>query len=211
MIGTLGTGSGLIALFATSSLFRSSPPPPPPTVAATKDGALFERWAADDESLWSEGVPNLEPECTWWNGSITFTSDLCSHFSLSRMASSSASRAIERAIKCAAFFETECVLSPEIGVSIPAAFVYDHESSGMKMIIAPRILPSEIGDVRAVRVQDQTESTNGFVRQFNSSVRIEFLPGGSRAPVSETLNGSDAYCVQLLREAFSAECWTQLD
>jgi hypothetical protein len=128
------------------------------------------------------------------------------------MASNSASRAIERAVRCAAWHETECVLSPEVGVSIPAAFVYDPESTGMRMIIAPRVLPSmDTVDVRTVRVQDITEKTNGRVLEFNFSTRVEFLPGGSRAPVSETLTGSDAYCVQLLRAAFSEDCWRNLD
>ena len=172
---------------------------------------MFAHWAMDDETLWSEGQ-YIEPNCSWWNGSVTYTSDLCSHFSLSRMASNSAGRAIERAVRCAAHYETECVISPEIGVSIPAAFVYDPEGSGMRMLIAPRVLPqATTPDVRTVRVQDPEEQTSGRLVEFNHSVRIEYLPGGSRAPVSETLNGSDAYCVQLLRAAFVDECWQQLD
>jgi hypothetical protein len=125
------------------------------------------------------------------------------------MASSGASRAIERAVRCAAFFETECVLSPEIGVSIPAAFVYDPSGEGMRMLIAPRILDGN--DTRTVRVQDPEENTNGWILELNRTIRVEYLPGGSRTPVSESLTGSDAYCVQLLRSAFVDECWQQLD
>ena len=139
-----------------------------------------------------------------------YTSDLCSHFSLSRMASNSAGRAIERAVRCAAWFETECVISPEIGVSIPAAFVYDPEGKGMRMLIAPRILDPG-NDTRTVRVQDPEEKTGGRITELNHTIRVEYLPGGSRTPVSEALNGSDAYCVQMLRSAFVDECWQQLD
>jgi len=140
------------------------------------------------------------------------------------MATNSADRAIDRANRCAAFYETECVISPEIGVSIPAAFVYDKtEGTTMRMLIAPRIISSpKVGgdtvgdgwanmDVRAIRVQDPEEKTNGRVTEFNHTIKVEYLPGGSRAPVSETLTGSDAYCVQLLRAAFVEDCWKQLD
>ena len=216
-------GSGVVTLLAASSWLGSSPPPEQPVVPATKDGAVFQRWAMDDNSLWSEGTA-IEPNCSWWNGSVVYTSDLCSHFSLSRMATNSADRAIDRANRCAAFYETECVISPEIGVSIPAAFVYDKtEGTTMRMLIAPRIIPTykvpgdtmgdgwDNMDVRAIRVQDPEEKTNGRVTEFNHTIKVEYLPGGSRAPVSETLTGSDAYCVQLLRAAFVEDCWRQLD
>lgn len=220
-LGVGGAGSGLVALLATSSWYGSTPTPPP-AVPATLDGAVFASWPTEDDAYGAEELP----QCAWWNGSVVYTSDLCSHFSLSRMASNSAGRAVERAVKCAARFETECVISPEIGVSIPAAFVYDPEGSGMRMIIAPRLLPfvraaqatgpgipenPDVFDVRYVRIQDPTEQTAGRVTALNHSVRIEYLPGGSRAPVSEVLSGSDAYCVQLLRAAFAPECWEQLD
>jgi len=217
MLGTPTAVTGTIAtVLAASGFFGGKAPPAAlPEVRATRDGAVFEEWASEGGDLWSEGSAHVEPECNWWNGSVTYTSDLCSHFSLSRMASNSAGRAIERAVRCAAWYETECVLSPEIGVGMPAAFVYNPETTGMRMIIAPRIVPeteSEADlDIRTVRVQDVTERTNGRVTEMNYTTRVEFLPGGSRAPVSETLQGSDAYCIQLLREAFSDDCWRNLD
>lgn len=188
-------------------------PAPPPTVPATKNGAVFDHWALDDVGSWTEESEHLEPNCTFWNGSVVFKSDLCSHFSLSRMASNSAGRAIDRAVRCAAWYETECVLAPEVGVSIPAAFVYHPEGNGMKMMIAPRILPPADGtvDTRNIRVQDPEEKTNGHTALFNHTISVEYLPGGSRTPVIEELRGSEAYCVQLLRAAFHEDCWAALD
>ena len=86
----------------------------------------------------------------------------------------------------------------------------------MRMIIAPRIIfptgvTEEDLDVRTVRIQDPEEQTSGRLADFNYSVKVEYLPGGSRSPVTEVLNGSDAYCVQMLRAAFVEECWQQLD
>ena len=130
------------------------------------------------------------------------------------MATTSAQRAIDRAVKCAAHYETDCVLSAEIGVSIPAAFVYDPTGTGMRMLIAPRLYPNASGtedDLAMVRVNDQEDLSSGFQMQLNRSVRVEYLPGGSRAPVTEVLTSTDAYCVQLLRHAYSASCWEQLD
>ena len=206
-------GAGLLGLAMTSAWLGSSPPPADvPVVPATKDNALFAHWDMDDDGLFADGVPS-EPNCTWWNGTVRFNSDLCSHFSLSRIASTSSGRAIDRALKCAAQYETECIISPEVGVSIPAAFVYDDtaDSTGMRMLIAPRILHPIGTDTRSIRVQDPTEKTNGRVLELNHTILVEYLPGGSRAPVSEQLNGSNAYCVQLLRSAFVEECWSQLD
>ena len=173
---------------------------------------MFQHWSIDDNSIFAEGTV-VEPNCSWWNGSVVYTSDLCSHFSLSRMASKNAERAIDRANRCAAFYEIECVISPEIGVSIPAAFVYDKkEGTTMRMIVAPRIIDTDMEeDLRNIRIQDPEEMTNGRVTQFNHTITVEYLPGGSRAPVTETLTGSEAYCVQLLRAAFVEDCWRQLD
>lgn len=206
-----GGAGGIVTMLAATGWLSSSPPPPQAVVPATWDGAVFEKWAMDDESLWTEAQNHeIELNCSWWNGTVRYTSELCSHFSLSRMAAGSASRAVDRAIRCAAEFKTECVLSPEIGVSIPAAFIYDHTVDGMRMLIAPRIIHSG-NDTRTVRVKDLEQKTTGRVLGLNHTIRIEYLPGGSRTPVIETINGSDAYCVQLLRSAFVEECWKQLD
>lgn len=200
----------LFTVAATSSWLGVAPPPtPPPVVSATSGGAIFDHWAMDDESIFSENVP-MEPNCTFWNNSVVYTSELCSHFSLSRIATGMTNRAVDRAVKCAAWYETDCVISPEIGVSIPAAFVYDPEHSGLRMVVAPRLIPFD-SEVRTVRVADQSGTTNGFIRQFNLTIKAEYLPGGSRTPVTEVFNGSDAYCIQTLRAAFDDECWRALD
>jgi hypothetical protein len=209
---TFGGAGGFMTFLAASSWIGGGPPPPQPVVPATDDGAIFQKWALDEQSVWADdaGQP-LVPNCSWWNGTVVYSSDLCSHFSLSRMATNIASRATDRALRCAAWHETECVISPEIGVSIPAAFVYDPSGEGgMRMLIAPRIVDNG-NDTRTIRVQDPEEKTNGRVLKLNHTITVEYLLGGSRTPVSEVLNGSDAFCVQLLRSAFVDECWQHLD
>tara|TARA_R110002050_G_scaffold4710_3_gene22420 strand:+ start:35 stop:709 length:675 start_codon:yes stop_codon:yes gene_type:complete len=147
--------------------------------------------------------------CDWWNGSLTYDTGFCNHFTISRMQQTVVDRSVERAIRCAAHYETECVLSFEIGLSIPSCFFYDR-SVGMRMITAPRILSGE--DEVTVRADDPTQSSFvGHMHKFNRTIQVEFLPGGSRRPATETLHNSSAWCVQLLRAGISPGCWATLD
>lgn len=180
--------------------------PVEPTVERVTDGAVFNRWALDDFSMWDTGETPAA-ECTWNNGSVIYKSDFCSHFSLARLASTTASKAIERASKCSVAFESECILSPEIGLGIPAAFVPSEDGTNMAMLVAPRII--EATDSRHVKVDNPGGKAR--VLKLNYTVRVEYLPGGSRTPVLADLHGPDAWCVQLLRKSFVPDCWAELD
>lgn len=168
------------------------------------DDALLSHWESEEFDV------DGPPECEFWNASVQFTSELCTHFAVSRP-SSSPERARQRALRCAAHFSTECILSPEIGLAVPAAFV--HDATGMKQIVAPRILKgySENGEsgqyVRITNPKDGSTQT----RRFNTSVSVEYLDGTSRRVVTETLRGPDAFCIQALRIAFSDACWRWID
>ncbi len=195
-------------LFAAGSWFRSEEPIEPTVEVVTESGGVFTTWELDKRTLWDDGN-EPEPECNFNNGSVIYKTDFCSHFSLSRLASSSAAKAVDRAGRCAAAFETECILSPEIGMSIPAAFVPRGDGVGMRMIAAPRILASQ--DERNLKIEDITGRALPRVVAMNSTLHVEFLTGNSRVPTTEQFNGSDAYCVQLLRLSFVPECWEDLD
>ncbi|MBE35791.1 MAG: hypothetical protein CMI16_09610 [Opitutaceae bacterium] len=201
-IGAGGIAGGLLTIFGGGLL---SPSVPPVTQPVVDTGDVFSAWPGDESGALDEAAP---PVCTWANGSATYESNMCSAFALSRLSSSVSARAIDRALRCAAEAETDCVLSPEIGVALPAAFLYD-EDAGVRMLVAPRMLSHESGVAR-VRVYDPAGGA-GRVLELNKSVYVEYLPGGSRAPVSEVLNGSDAYCVQMLRAVFVEDCWANLD
>lgn len=200
-------GGGGIALLSTALLSSVPPPPPPVLMQATKDDMLFTPWKSEDEGTWSgDEAPN--PECAFYNGSVVYTSQICSHFAISRLASSATSLALERATKCATVFELDCVLSAEIGLSVPAAFLYSHELVGMQMLLAPSIISG--GSEVKVRINQQSDARH-FYRRFNETITVAYMPSGRRAPVTETFTGSAAWCVQLLRAAYSSECWAQLD
>ena len=183
---------------------------PPAVVPATRDGAIFDEWAIDRFSAFDDARDGVAPECRWWNGTVQYESLLCSHFALSRVAAGTVERAVDRATRCAAAFETECVLAPEIGLSVPAAFVYDETTTSMAMVIAPRLLPHRGVSVR-LRVQDPSGAEPPRAVALNRTVRVEYLPGGKRAPTTTVFANASAWCVQLLRAAFAPSCWDALD
>lgn len=165
-------------------------------------------------------MKTVEAKCEWYNASVTFSSDGCSPFSVSRLAVSMAPRALERASRCIRKWETDCILSTEIGLNLPAAFFYEADSFDLVMAIAPRILPPEDQVEGAaeqdapipVKVMDVTEQSGAEATlPFLKNVTVEFVKGGSRAPKTTVLTGAPAYCVQLLRRAYDDSCWKSLD
>lgn len=179
---------------------------PPPVVYVNKDNDLFAPWPS--EALAGSSLP---PECAFYNQSVVFSSELCSLFVVNRVAALY-QRAAQRALSCAGAYGGECVLSPEIGLAMPAAFLYDHASASMRMLVAPKLLPRD-GEPVHVRVSppdgDGITSTRTVV--FNQTVQVEYLDGQSKTLVRTDLEGADSFCVQLLRHAFEPACWAALD
>lgn len=184
--------------------------------------ALVE-WPEEDDA--SGHVP-----CEWYNGTYVHEPSLCSHFAMQRLRADTVQRATHRALKCAAAFGTDCVLSVEVGFGVPTAFVYD-EQAGLRAIVAPRPLPLVDGEGHAmdgkqgegatdgvasgksvsVRVEDPREEDAPWVLSATRRLRVEFVAPPSRQLQTETLEGAAAYCVQALRHAISRRCWDALD
>lgn len=128
------------------------------------------------------------------------------------MGQSTQTEALNRALSCAAHFETDCILSPEVGLSVPAAFVYDQED-GLRMVIAPKLLDMPSGlesEDRLVELRDPDGKRHTQI-DMKSVVRVEYLRGGARKMSTHTFNDTAAYCVQLLRVAFDSSCWKEID
>ena len=184
--------------------------PDPIERAVNDNDELLAYWPSEDNPYSQE----LEPECMFYNSSVRYTSQLCSHFVLSR-SSSSPTQSFERARRCAAHFGTSCILSPEIGLSIPAAFLAaPEEREGMRMVIGPRLLEQTDTNSTTKLIRVKTPGgvfSNSRTMEFNHSIVIEFLDGYTRSSKQAKLVGEEAYCIQLLRRAFSNECWRGLD
>ena len=181
--------------------------------AVAPPGTMFAPWAsegADDDGTWEGREHLLAPDCDWWNGTYYYDFELCNHMSVTRMPAAVAQKAVERATRCAAHGTTDCVLSGEIGLNLPAAFVYDDES-GMRMVLAPKMLQVPTAELRTVRLQDPEGEHPNQLFEFNTSVRVEYLRAASRTMQTLELHGKDAYCMQALRRAVVPTCWESLD
>lgn len=180
--------------------------PPTPVVYVNEDNHLMAAWPSEAIS-----ESSLPPECAFWNQSVIFSSELCSLFVVNRAAAAYQTASM-RALRCSASYGVECVLSPEIGLALPAAFMYDHASSSMRMLIAPKLLPIESETVH-VRVSppDSDGVTRTRTMMLNNSLSVEYLDGQTKQIHSETLSMDGAFCVQLLRQAFEPSCWHALD
>ena len=167
---------------------------------ATRDSVLFEEWSGGEEG---------EPTCRFWQPNESYTSNLCSTFSLTRLSATISERAIARAQACLSLHELDCVLAPEVGLNMPAAFVH-REFEGVEMVTAPRIL-AQLGNRTRYRVHDPVSGAALLTLQLYDTVEVEFLSGGNRFPTVSTLSGTPAHCLQLLRHSFSQTCWKALE
>lgn len=213
-MGSGGGITGLVALLGGGTFLLQSPQEQLsdlPVVKVNDDDSLISYWPSEDLSA----AIDAPPGCDWWQMNETYDPGLCSHFTIGRLSSTPA-RALARAQICAALEGAECVLSPEVGLGVPAAFLNDHASGHMEMILAPRFLP--LGDERSSAMQhvrvtppdgDGLIGTRTFV--FNRTVNVEFFDGVSKAMHVREFEGAESYCVQLLRASFTSECWERLD
>ena len=202
-------GSGLAITTVLTSVGLWGPEAVTPDIRPVNDDdSLLAYWPSEDMSS------DAPPECQFFNFSVVYTSELCTLFVTTRF-SSTPHQAFDRATRCAALHETECVLSPEIGLAVPAAFIVP-PTGQIRMILAPKILapptPTNL-TVQNVRVH---QPSSGLLRNtrtlpFNSTLFVEYMDGRSRTVQKDTLYGADAYCVQLLRLSFVDECWKALD
>ena len=206
-----GNGLDFASASARHTVAVQSTTPPKTHGGYDGNGVLLGSSGGDD----GEHHPQpLGHNCDFGDMQNTFVGT-CSHFTINRIGSR-VQMSMDRARTCALQAGVQCILSPEIGLSIPAAFVAD-ATGVMNMIIAPKMVHEEVGIPQQVRVfsPKRTHQTNilgsskTFV--FNSSIKIEYLDSVSKKMVQTRLDGHDAHCVQLLRKAFDESCWNSLD
>lgn len=202
---TVGTGSFLAGV-STLLYSWTRELPEPVKVAVVPDDTVFVYWPSEDHGAETDA---LEPECSWWNGSVTYTTTTCSHFHVSRIAPTHSKQALYRALRCAVAKNTECVLAAEIGFALPAAFLYGGAGE-LRMVVAPRLSDTADNSSTTVRVSP-VESGTTQTLQLKREIRAEFVGESSRVPRSEVFTEQEAYCVQLLRHAYDAACWEALD
>ena len=216
--GGIGAGGGGLYLLS-SALSGAWKSPPPPSPLAEELSAHMKSWPSDyyqppagyDKHVRADAV---DEDCVAFNGT-SYDPLGCSRIAVGRMAAAAVRLAEKRAVACGVAMGTDCILGPEVGLNIPAVFVYEH-GAGMRALLAPRPLKAPEGsEPRRVRLLDpRTENAlDGPAVRFNSSINVEFMlvSGGNTRLETSELNGTAAYCVQLLRHAYPPTCWKALD
>ena len=167
---------------------------------------MLSKWVSDELD---QGEP-LDSECAYYNNTVKIEANGCSLFGISRSPVSLFTTSLERALRCASKTGVECVLSFEIGLAIPAAFVSSQTAPlGMLAIIAPKIEAS--ADQKHVRVSVPPDGLfESKTMLMNTTLNTQYMDENKQMQ-SSILKDDAAFCVQLLRRAYDESCWRQLD
>lgn len=173
-----------------------------------RDARMLKPWVSEEVFVQGDGTPYPD-ECEFFNFTSRHDSTYCDSFTVARSLTSMLATATERAVRCGVQKELECVLSHEVGLALPAAFLNDVKSQhGMRALVAPRVL-SKGDETIHVRITDP-DSENSRTVLMSTSVEVEFMDAAKRLQ-TETLEGDEAFCVQLLRASYEQLCWDKLD
>ena len=208
-----GSAGVLLTTIMGSTLMTQGPPTIEsielPVNPVNLDHSILSHWLSEEIDTWSDEP--LSEECAYFNFTTTHEGEFCSPFVVSRLQPATLRAAAKRALKCAAKSQVECILSPEVGLAVPAVFLHDHTQEDLKVIVAPRVLPLH-DDVQTeyVRVNLPGDSFGSRTLQMNNTLSIEYMTKTKQ--IEKTiLRNEEAYCVNLLRLAFESECWAKLD
>lgn len=198
---------------ATAEATTSADPAAPgtPTAAQVPPAVQQETQSSEED----------EPACRWWTPETGRATDtLCSAFALRRLMGSDAlARALVRAQQCAALHGTDCVLSHEVGLQVPAVMLWSTTASAMRMYLLPRTVPHPTGagtDERRVAIarppfdDDLARSRTPLVVAMNRSVEVDHVGTVSHVRESELLLDDDAYCMQMLQFTIPERCNEEL-
>lgn len=215
--GLTGTSGLLLSAFLGQSFLDKSAPLDMeaihlPLSSVNVDKKLLSVWTSEELETYTEEPFN--DECSFFNFSKQYTSEFCDAFTISRMQTGTLRVAEERALKCAAKAKTECILSPEIGLAVPAVFIgAPEEERGIITIIAPRVVPLPKGTNVSQKHVRVTLPSDTFATQtvvMSDATKVEYMTA-SKTVKSEVFLEQAAFCINLLRVAYDSTCWQQLD
>ena len=219
-MSTASKASGVLvtALFGARLLHTGDRAAPAdlPTVQVNQNSQLLSEWLSETSLELGNNEP-LNEECNFFNFSSLKSSLYCDAFTLARVQSRTLEIAHERAVKCSAKFDTDCILSHEIGLAVPGAFIMKRGGEiGLHAVIAPRKISTNNdgepdGTLRTVRVVNPVDSFFSTTRaHFHDRLEVEFM-SPLRSIEKRTFTGSDAFCVELLFSSYENDCWAKLD
>lgn len=188
---------GLAALLATYSW---SP-------ASNVSSEVVKHTSAD------QAATELSPSaCKWAQTNTDWNPDACNSLAIRHYSPSEAAVDLALATYCALQYKTDCILGLEVGLQIPAAFVYD-SLKGMKMLVAPVVNfdANATDSPKNIKVSNPSDLTNFKVFTFHETLDVEFIDGSTQMMQTERMQGAAAYCVQYLRHTVNSSCWQKLD
>jgi len=161
---------------------------------------------------------NKASECEWYTPDMGILEELpCSAIDLRRATGAELYNALDKAERCARASGETCLLSHEVGFSVPAVFVYNASIAKMRAVLVPsaerpfldvqpkaRVL---VGDPLEAIMQSGDVRTRDYI--FSKSIKVKFLGATSGIGLRDEytiLEDSDAYCVQLLNNTLSDAC-----
>jgi len=168
-----------------------------------------------------DAVVAQRSQCDWYTPDMGLLDELtCEAIDLRRATGSDLYGALDKAERCARETGETCVLSHEVGFTVPAVFVYNATLARMRTILVPNIdrehaaLQNKsrvlVGDPLAEVMQSSDPHTREYV--FAKSVHIKYLSnagGHGFRDETDTIEDTEAYCVQLLNATLTDACKTE--
>jgi len=160
-------------------------------------------------------------ECEWYTPDMGILEELpCAAIDLRRATGAELYTALDKAERCARASGETCLLSHEVGFTVPAVFVYNASLAQMRAILVPSADRTYLDEQPKARVLvgDPLEPTmqSGDVRAkdyiFAKSIKVKFLGAASGMGLRDeytTLEDTEAYCVQLLNSTLNDACKTE--
>jgi hypothetical protein len=157
-------------------------------------------------------------ECEWYTPDMGILEELpCAAIDLRRATGAELYTALDKAERCARASGETCLLSHEVGLSVPAVFVYNASLAQMRAILVPSADRAYFDEQPKARVLvgDPLEATmqSGDIRAkdyiFAKSIKVKFLGAASGMGLRDeytTLEDTEAYCVQLLNSTLNDAC-----
>ena len=163
------------------------------------------------------------PECLWWSPPIgNATTTYCEPWFIRRgLTGDGVRQALEVAMRCAQRSHEACVLSHEVGYTLPAAFVWDSSKAQMRSFVLPRLYALDNATQRRVALfapgtRSQTGAHHGIswwdqvgastILLMNETLDIEYFDVHEKTHRREAIEHEAAFCVQLLRQTLPDDC-----
>ena len=166
--------------------------------------------AADASSSSSVPLDAETTACNWWMPGDPIVERLaCTHSTIGRLGVTVLTNTFDDARRCSKLADGGCVLTHELGLIVPGVYYYSPEKVDLVLAVAPRVINMTQDDA-LIRIFDPSGVRSAVTTTFFRNVAIEYTDMTRVQLDTKMLSGDAAYCVQLLRQSMSAECWNSM-